>query len=296
MGRGHADSSAGKTRERRRLTDLLFRSSGEVNCALIRGLYSGRMPGDYVTIEVNGREADQAAVSLLEHEGWGHFTAMQVRGGRARGLDFHLSRLEAAHHDVYGRALDGQEVRARIRHALGGRADASVRVYGYWAGLIVTVREPQDTPHRPHSMTAMQFQRPLARLKHVGSWGQGRFSEAALAAGFDEGLLVDETGRISEGTITNVGFWRDGMVIWPDAPKLDGITMLLLRRQLTAAGIGQAEEQVRVQDLGGYDGMILCNSRGWAPVGRVDDLVVPQDEAFTGVIAAAIESCPWDEI
>jgi len=47
------------------------------------------MPGDYVTIEVNGREADQAAVSLLEHEGWGHFTAMQVRGGRARGLDLH---------------------------------------------------------------------------------------------------------------------------------------------------------------------------------------------------------------
>jgi len=31
---------------------------------------------------------------------------------------------------------------------------------------------------------------------------------AALAAGFDEGLLVDEMGRISEGTITNVGFWR----------------------------------------------------------------------------------------
>jgi hypothetical protein len=38
------------------------------------------VPGDDVTIEVNGCEADQAAVSLLEHEGWGHFTAMQVRG------------------------------------------------------------------------------------------------------------------------------------------------------------------------------------------------------------------------
>jgi branched-subunit amino acid aminotransferase/4-amino-4-deoxychorismate lyase len=261
-----------------------------------QGLYSGRVPGDYVSIEVNGREADQAAVSLLEHEGWGHFTAMQVRGRRARGLDLHLSRLEAAHHDIYGRALGGAEVRARIRHALGGRPDASVRVYGYWAGMIVTVREQQDMPFRPHSMTAVQFQRPLARLKHVGSWGQGRFREAALAAGFDEGLLVDETGRISEGTITNVGFWRDGMVIWPDAPKLDGITMLVLRRQLAAADIGQTEEPVRVQDLAGYDGMILCNSRGWAPVGWVDDLLIPQDEAFTGVIAAAIESCPWDEI
>jgi branched-subunit amino acid aminotransferase/4-amino-4-deoxychorismate lyase len=151
-------------------------------------------------------------------------------------------------------------------------------------------------PLRPHSMTAVQFQRPLAGLKHVGSWGQGRFREAALAAGFDEGLLVDETGRISEGTITNVGFWRDGMVIWPEAPKLDGITMLLLRRQLTAAGIGQAEEQVRVQDLAGYGGMILCNARGWAPVSRVDDLVVPQDEAFADVITDAIDSCPWEEI
>jgi branched-subunit amino acid aminotransferase/4-amino-4-deoxychorismate lyase len=254
------------------------------------------MPGDYVTIEVNGREADQAAISLLDHEGWGHFTAMQVRGGRVRGLDLHLSRLAAAHREVYGRALDGPEVRARIRHALSFRGDASVRVYGYWAGLIVTIREPQDMPRRPHSMTAVPFQRPLARLKHVGSWGQGRYRESALAAGFDEGLLVDETGRISEGTITNVGFWRDGRVIWPEAPKLDGITMLLLRRQLTAAGVGQAEEPVRVHDLARYQGMIVCNARGWAPVGRVDDLMIPQDDAFTGVIATAIDGCPWDEI
>jgi branched-subunit amino acid aminotransferase/4-amino-4-deoxychorismate lyase len=254
------------------------------------------MPSDDITIEANGREADQAEESLLEHEEWGHFTAMQVRGGRTRGLDLHLARLEAAHQEVYGRPLGGQEVRNRIRHALGGRPDASVRVYGYWAGLIVTVRAPQDTPDRPHSMKVAQFQRPLARLKHVGSWGQGRFRGAAIAAGFDEWLLTDETGRISEGTITNVGFWRDGTVIWPDAPKLDGITMLVLRRQLAAAGTGQAEEVVRVQDLAGYDGMILCNSRGWAPVARVDDQVIPQDQAFIAVIAAAIGSCPWDEI
>ena len=253
------------------------------------------MPGEYITIEVNGRDADQAVMSLLEHEGWGHFTAMQVRGGRTRGLDLHLSRLEAAHLEVYGRALGGQEVRARIRHALG-RRDASVRVYGYWAGLIVTVGEPQDMPRRPHSMMTVQFQRPLARLKHVGSWGQGRFREIALAAGFDEGLLVDETGRISEGTITNVGFWRDGMVIWPDAPKLPGITMLLLQRQLTAVSVGQAEKPVCVEDLAGCHGMILCNSLGWAPVIRVDDLMIPHDETFTGLIAAAIDGCPWDEI
>jgi branched-subunit amino acid aminotransferase/4-amino-4-deoxychorismate lyase len=254
------------------------------------------MPSDYLAIEVNGREADEEAVSLLEHEGWGHFTAMQVRGGRTRGLDLHLARLEAAHREVYGRALGGEEVRACIRHALGGKLDASVRVYGYWAGLIVTVREPRDMPRRPHSMMALHFQRPLARLKHVGSWGQGRLREVALAAGFDDGLLVDEAGRISEGTITNVGFWRDGTVIWPDAPKLQGITMLLIRRQLSAVGLPVADASVRVQDLASYDGMILCNARGWAPVSRVDELTIPEDEVFIGVIAAAIDGCPWDEI
>jgi hypothetical protein len=58
-----------------------------------------------VAIEVNGHEADEAAVSLLDHEGWGHFTAMQVRGGRARGLGLHLARLEAA--PVAGRRSAG---------------------------------------------------------------------------------------------------------------------------------------------------------------------------------------------
>src|SRR5262249_14476757 len=118
------------------------------------------MPDDDITIEVNGREADQAAVSLLDHEGRGHFTAMQVRWGRVGELDRHVWRLEWSHREIYGRALGGPEVCARIRHALGGRLDASVRVYGYWAGQIVTVRKPQETPRRPHSMTAVQFQRP----------------------------------------------------------------------------------------------------------------------------------------
>jgi hypothetical protein len=42
--------------------------------------------------------------------------------------------------------------------------------------------------------------------------------------------------------------------------------------------------------------MILCNARGWAPVSRVDELVLTEDEAFTGIVAAAIDGCPWDEI
>jgi len=247
-------------------------------------------------VEVNGHEPSDEAIALLDHEGWGHFTAMQVRDRATRGLDLHIARLAAAHREVYGSQLDGDVIRAHIRHALGGRSDASVRVYGYWAGVIVTVRGPQDMLDRPHTMTAQHFQRPLARLKHVGSWGQGRFHDLATAAGFDEGLLVDETGRISEGTITNVGFWRGGSVVWPTAPKLDGITMLVLQRQLRLSGVRQIEEVVRVQDLASYQGMILCNSRGWAPVSRVDDISIPLDGAFTDAISTAYDKCPLEQI
>jgi branched-subunit amino acid aminotransferase/4-amino-4-deoxychorismate lyase len=247
-------------------------------------------------VEINGQQASDETRALLDHEGWGHFTAMQVRAGRTRGLDLHLARLAAAHGEIYGKALDGDVVRAYIRHALGGRSAASVRVYGYWAGVIATVRGPQEMPDRPCAMTAQHFQRPLARLKHVGSWGQGRFREHATAAGFDDALLIDETGRISEGGITNVGFWRDGAVVWPAAPKLDGITMLVLQRELRLAGVPQFEAVVRVQDLASYRGMILCNSHGWAPVSRVDNTPIPSDDAFTAAISAAYDNCPLDQI
>ena len=254
------------------------------------------MPLDSLYVEVNGHEPTDEALALLDHEGWGHFTAMQVRDGATRGLDLHIARLAAAHREIYERPLEGDVVRAHIRHALNGRSDASVRVYGYWAGVILTVRGPREMPDRPHSMTAQHFQRPIARLKHVGSWGQGRFHDLATAAGFDEGLLIDENGRISEGTITNVGFWRDGFVVWPVASKLDGITMLVLQRQLTLGGVPQTDAVVRVQDLASYQGMILCNSRGWAPVIQVDDMSIPPADAFTDVISTAYDKCPLDPI
>jgi hypothetical protein len=40
----------------------------------------------------------------------------------------------------------------------------------------------------------------------------------------------------------------------------------------------------------------LCNARGWAPVSRVDEVVLTQNETFTGTVAAAMDACPWDEI
>lgn len=247
-------------------------------------------------MEIDGRAADADARALIDHQAWGHFTAMQVRDGRTRGLDLHLARLDSAHREMYGGGLDATLIRDRIRHALGDIRDASVRVYGYWDGVVVVVRSPGGMPSRPHSMRSQYFQRPLARLKHSGSFARGHYHERALADGFDQGLLVDAAGTISEGTVTNVGFWRDSTIIWPNAPALPGITMLVLRREFAGRGVTQSEASVRLADVHTYDGMFLCNSRGWAPVHRVDDMPVPVPTAMTDTITAAYDLAPQDPI
>jgi hypothetical protein len=47
--------------------------------------------------------------------GTGHFTAMQIRGGRTRGLALHLHRLESANHEMFGVGFDRDHVRTLIR-------------------------------------------------------------------------------------------------------------------------------------------------------------------------------------
>ena len=195
-------------------------------------------------IEVNGRttEADPLLFEMMS--GQGHFTAMQVRGGRVRGLDLHLDRLDAATRELFGAELDGELVRGRIRHALRERSqDAAVRVYVYHPEpgdgpvTVVTVRPPVPEPEAAQRLRSVAYQRPAAHLKHLGGFGQRYHLSRVQQEGFDEALLVAPDGAVAEGAITNIGFVKDETVIWPDAPALPGITMLVLRRELDRAGM-----------------------------------------------------------
>ena len=96
-----------------------------------------------LALEIDGRPVS-AAEAWSTASGYGHFTAMQVRGTRARGLTLHVDRLAAANRDLFDAGLDGERVRSLIRHALGEVADASVRVYCFETdaepAVMVTVR------------------------------------------------------------------------------------------------------------------------------------------------------------
>ncbi|TPW06656.1 MAG: class IV aminotransferase [bacterium] len=104
------------------------------------------------------------------------------------------------------------------------------------------------------------YAREAAHLKHVATFGLIHARRAARAAGFDDALFVDSEGRISEGSLWNIGFVKGDDVIWPQAPMLAGVAQALVERGLSDAGMTGRTEPVRVADLALFDGAFLCNS------------------------------------
>jgi len=256
-------------------------------------------------IEVDGEPATAAALATVL-PGYGHFTAMQVRDGRVRGLRFHLARLDGATKELFGSGLDGERVRSAVRHALtsGGRADASVRVHVYQpvegpgepVTLVVAVRPPAGRADHPHRVRSVPYVRPAAHIKHLGGFGQGYHLRRAEAEGFDEALLTGPGGEIAEGAVTNIGFVAGGTVVWPTAPHLRGITLQVLEELLDAAGIPQIRRSLRLADVPAYDGAFLANSRGTSPVSLIDDLPLAVDAELLGWVRELYETAPWDAI
>jgi len=223
---------------------------------------------------------------------------MQVRGGRARGLDLHLARLEAANRELFDADLDAERVRELIRHALDGITDASVRVYVHEAGIgpttVVTVKEPGDVTS-PQRLRSVRYQRPDAHLKHLAT-DQGYHSRVARQRGFDDALLTGDAGIVSESATANIGFFDASAVVWPDAPMLRGITMQLLDRELPARGVTVRRQPIHVPDIASFEGAFLSYARGIAVVSGVDDATLPENPARMQILTDAYDAVPWDAI
>jgi branched-subunit amino acid aminotransferase/4-amino-4-deoxychorismate lyase len=252
-----------------------------------------------VRVEVNGR-AVNADAAWSAASSFGHFTAMQVRGGATRGLELHLRRLEAANRELFDAGLDHDEVRALIRHALGEAEDASVRVYLVDAdrdsepATVVTVREPGGI-ESPQRLRSVDYQRPDAHLKHLAT-EQGYHTRIARRDGYDDALLTADLDLVSEAATANIGLFDGDGVVWPEAPLLRGITMQLLEAALRGRGVPVRRSSVRLHDLPGFEGAFLSNARGIAAVSGVDDLVLPDAAHGIAMLVDAYAAVPWDRI
>jgi branched-subunit amino acid aminotransferase/4-amino-4-deoxychorismate lyase len=129
-----------------------------------------------------------------------------------------------------------------------------------------------------------------------GGFGQIYYGRLAERQGYTEVLLTGPDGAISEGGITNVGFFDGTQIRWPNAPHLAGITMRLLESRLASVGLPTRHAAVHVADLPSFSAVFVTNSHGVAPVGRIDDLAVPIDIDLMKRLSTAYESTPWDRI
>lgn len=225
------------------------------------------------SIRVDGVPATLADLTHVALVNYGAYTSFRVEDGGVRGLDLHLERLETEAAELFGEAVGEARLRALMRGAVEGRGDCWLRVSLFspeisprtpgWTGRpkVMTAVFPPPAPLAESVRLQTQaYAREAPHLKHVATFGLIRARRAAWAAGFDDALFVDGEGRMSEGSLWNIGFLRGDEVVWPQAPMLAGVAQALLQRGLAAAGVACATEPARLDDLARFDAAFICNS------------------------------------
>ena len=255
----------------------------------------------------NSRAATVMELGPLAFAGYAHFTAMQVRGGKVRGLDLHLERLRFASLALFGQAMPDDEVRARLKAAIAaGPSDLSLTATVYSpAGeftaaatdmqpeVLVRTGPAATGPKGPLTLATVDHERFLPHIKQVGEAAKTYFLRQADAQGSDDAAFVDRRGRLSEATIWNLAFWEGGSVIWPRAEMLTGTTMGIVRRQLDHLGASQRVQEVTLADLPALAGGVVMNS--WTPglaVSRIGSVPLPEAPAFLDLLHRAYQAEP----
>ena len=194
-------------------------------------------------------------------------------------------------------------LRELIRHALDGAADASVQVrfvpgasFAAEPDVLVSVTDPApDTARPPLRVRTDSYRRDWPVHKHAATMGLSYAVVRARRAGFDDALFVGPDNRVSEGTTWNAVFSDGDRIIWPDAPMLKGITMVLLQIALTMDGTPWVIREVDAVELPLLSAAAAVNSVCPAqPIGSIDGVPFPADDKLVDLLRGAWESVPFD--
>ena len=224
-------------------------------------------------ILIDGQPATPDDLACQAMVNYGAYTSFRVEQGGVRGLDLHLSRLQASAVELFGEQVGEARLRDLIRHALVGQTEAWMRISLFspdlgprtpdWSGVpkVMTAVSPTPPPLAASvRLTVQTYAREVPEVKHVATFGLIRARRAARAAGFDDALFADTDGRISEGSLWNIGFVSGDEVRWPRAPMLAGVAQALVERGLGSVGLTSRTQPVTVSDLNRFDAAFICNS------------------------------------
>jgi branched-chain amino acid aminotransferase len=241
------------------------------------------------------RASDEAILSpgqLGLLAGWGVFSTLRVDDGVLFAWERHWARIsrDAALMNV-PLPLDGGTVRSQLLQLIdANRAyDSTVRLVivrntgGMWEGpstghVSDVIALTADKNHWGESVR-LTYQpegrhstSDFSRAKII-SWAPNlRWYDRAHQQGFDECVLLNERGHVTECTSANI-FIIEGNQVWT-APLasgcLPGITREVLLNEIHVPGIGIAEKILLPEDLENADGVFITSTtRDLLPVAEI---------------------------
>jgi len=254
--------------------------------------------------------ADEARVSAFDRGlllGDGVFETLRAVDGTPLAARRHLARLrrsaEAVRIDL---PYDDEALRSAMTAVLAGVAAPQARVrITVTAGpgplgpareasepTVLVAAAPLPPPAERTAVCTVPWphneRSPLAGVKTT-SRGEGVVALAhARALGCSEALLADTTGRLCEGTASNVFLVLDGRLVTPSLATgcLAGVT-----RELVLELTDAVEADVPLSALAEASEVFLTSTgRGVQAVHRVDDRELPAPGPRTAAARAALEA------
>jgi branched-chain amino acid aminotransferase len=214
--------------------------------------------------------------------GWGVFTTLRIVRGEAFAYERHWRRLEKD--SVTTRmplSCTGARVRVQLQELIRANKveEGCARIYlvwntvGFWKSdekmpdvdLMITTA---DLPHYPDTvrLTVREQGRhaasPLAGVKTI-SWLNSVWAVAeAQREGFDEVVLLNERGEVSECTAANIFAVKGDKVLTPPLSSgcLEGVTRGVLTEVAAEAGATVVEQTLRMDDLYNADEVFITST------------------------------------
>ena len=188
-------------------------------------------------------------------------------------LERHLQRL-AASAERFGWQADPTSWRAalgrRERRALGDPRPLRIRLRLEADGRFSIETSPLELERRPWRVawSAQPVDADDLRLHHKTADREPYARALASRPGFDDVLLYNRDGEVTESTVANLVLVSNGRLLTPRWQA--GLLAGTLRQELLERGI-LSEAEVRRTAVEQADGLFLINSvRGWIPIELVD--------------------------
>lgn len=180
-----------------------------------------------------------------------------------------------------------------------GRSARGYRRPAGAAGQRVVQLHPWSTPDSAQSWRVRLCRHrhgdnpALAGIKHLNRLDQV-LARAEWAEEFDEGIMLDQSGQVVSGTMSNLFLLQDGQLLTPPIARagIEGVV-----RRLVIDCAGQAGQAVRIEPLAldqlfAADALYLCNSLlGVVSVDRFEDHVYDSTAPVPAAVAMARDLC-----